>query len=98
MQKSIGIGIENFKKVINENCYYVDKTKYIEDILKDKSEIKNNFLEFRKNSSKCKFNNCDHINEPKCEIKKLLESGEISKSRYDNYLKIVEEYEKLRRY
>ena len=40
MQKSIGIGIENFKKVINENCYYVDKTKYIEDILKDKSEIK----------------------------------------------------------
>jgi len=40
MQKSIGIGIENFKKVINENCYYVDKTKYIEDILEDKSEIK----------------------------------------------------------
>ena len=40
MQKSIGIGIENFKKVINENCYYVDKTKYIEDILKDKSKIK----------------------------------------------------------
>ena len=40
MQKSIGIGVENFKEVINENCYYVDKTKYIEDILKDKSEIK----------------------------------------------------------
>ena len=40
MQKSIGIGVENFKEVINENCYYVDKTKYIEDILKDKSKIK----------------------------------------------------------
>ena len=40
MKKSIGIGIEDFKEVINENCYYVDKTKYIEDILKDKSKIK----------------------------------------------------------
>ena len=40
MEKSIGIGIENFKKVINENCYYIDKTKWIEEIIKDKSEIK----------------------------------------------------------
>ena len=40
MKKSIGIGIEDFKEVINENCYYVDKTKYIEDILTDKSKIK----------------------------------------------------------
>ena len=40
MEKSIGIGIEDFKKVINENCYYIDKTKQIEEIIKDKSEIK----------------------------------------------------------
>jgi len=40
MEKSIGIGIEDFKKVINENCYYIDKTKWIEEIIKDKSEIK----------------------------------------------------------
>ncbi|MDU2132040.1 MAG: ribosome small subunit-dependent GTPase, partial [Finegoldia magna] len=66
--------------------------------LDDKFEIKNNFIEFRKNSSKCKFNNCDHINEPKCEIKRLVETGEISQSRYGNYLNIVEEYEKIRRY
>ena len=88
-------------KMVDENTYVLDTPGFSSfdlSFLKDKSEIKNNFLEFRKNSSKCKFNNCDHINEPKCEIKKLLESGEISKSRYDNYLKIVEEYEKLRRY
>ena len=88
-------------KMVDENTYVLDTPGFSSfdlSFLKDKSEIKNNFLEFRKNSSKCKFNNCEHINEPKCEIKKLLESGEISKSRYDNYLKIVEEYEKLRRY
>lgn len=88
-------------KMVDENTYVLDTPGFSSfdlSFLKDKSEIKNNFLEFRKNSSKCKFNNCDHINEPKCEIKKLLESGEISKSRYDNYLKIVEEYERIRRY
>lgn len=88
-------------KMVDENTYVLDTPGFSSfdlSFLKDKSEIKNNFLEFRKNSSKCKFNNCDHINEPKCEIKKLLESGEISKSRYDNYLKIVEKYEKIRRY
>ena len=88
-------------KMVDENTYVLDTPGFSSfdlSFLKDKSEIKNNFLEFRRNSSKCKFNNCDHINEPKCEIKKLLESGEISKSRYDNYLKIVEEYEKIRRY
>ena len=88
-------------KMVDENTYVLDTPGFSSfdlSFLKDKSEIKNNFLEFRKNSSKCKFNNCEHINEHKCEIKKLLESGEISKSRYDNYLKIVEEYEKLRRY
>lgn len=88
-------------KMVDENTYVLDTPGFSSfdlSFLKDKSEIKNNFLEFRKNSSKCKFNNCDHINEPKCEIKKLLESGEISKSRYDNYLKIVEEYEIIRRY
>ena len=88
-------------KMVDENTYVLDTPGFSSfdlSFLKDKSEIKNNFVEFRKNSSKCKFNNCDHINEPKCEIKKLLESGEISKSRYDNYLKIVEEYEKIRRY
>lgn len=88
-------------KMVDENTYVLDTPGFSSfdlSFLKDKSEIKNNFLEFRKNSSKCKFNNCEHINEPKCEIKKLLESGEISKSRYDNYLTIVEEYEKIRRY
>ena len=38
--KKIPIGVENFKEIINNNCYYVDKTKFIEKILNDGSKIK----------------------------------------------------------
>ena len=41
MEKGLGIGIEDFKEIINENCYYIDKTMYIEEkILDDISEVK----------------------------------------------------------
>ena len=31
--KSLPIGIDNFKDIIEQNCYYVDKTKLIEALL-----------------------------------------------------------------
>ena len=40
MKKGIGIGIEDFRKIIKEDCYYFDKTNYIEELLKDRTEIK----------------------------------------------------------
>ena len=38
--KGIALGIDDFKTVIEENCYYVDKSKFIEEILKDKAGVK----------------------------------------------------------
>ena len=38
--KKIPIGIDDFKKIHENNIYYVDKTKYIEKILVDTSEVK----------------------------------------------------------
>ena len=38
--KKIPIGVENFKEIITNNYYYVDKTKFIEEILNDGSKIK----------------------------------------------------------
>ena len=35
-----GIGIEDFREIIREDWYYVDKTNYIEELLKDRTEIK----------------------------------------------------------
>ena len=38
--KKIPIGVEDLKKIIEENYYYVDKTKFIEDILNDGAQVK----------------------------------------------------------
>ena len=51
----------------------------------DRKDISKYFPEFVQNQHKCKYSNCVHINEPSCEIKKLISSGVILLSRYDNY-------------
>ncbi len=57
----------------------------------EKSDIKNYFPEFYKLINQCKFNDCMHVNEPKCIIKKYVEEGQIASSRYENYLQILED-------
>lgn len=53
-------------------------------------EISHFFPELFKISSKCKFNNCLHINEPNCAVKKAVEHGQIAESRYRSYLQLME--------
>ena len=61
------------------------------------AELGNYFPEFFALKSECKFHNCIHKNEPNCAVKLALENGEIAKSRYKNYLKmLVEEEEHFR--
>lgn len=38
--KRLAIGIDDFRKIIKEDCYYVDKTKFIEAVLEDASNLK----------------------------------------------------------
>ena len=40
MKKGIGLGIDDFRKIIKEDCYYFDKTNWIEELLKDRTKIK----------------------------------------------------------
>ena len=40
MLKKIPIGIENFKELIEENYFYIDKTKFIEEIVNDGAKVK----------------------------------------------------------
>lgn len=54
-----------------------------------KEEIGDYFQEFFKLKQECKFNNCIHIDEPKCAVKDALEAGEIAWSRYQSYLQMV---------
>ncbi|MCF6223284.1 MAG: ribosome small subunit-dependent GTPase A [Flavobacteriaceae bacterium] len=55
-----------------------------------KQEISDYFREFFALKHKCKFNNCIHVNEPKCAIKEAVETRDISPSRYKSYLQILD--------
>jgi ribosome biogenesis GTPase len=57
----------------------------------NKVDIKNYFPEFYKLINQCKFNDCMHVNEPKCIVKQYVEDGKIAISRYENYLQILED-------
>jgi ribosome biogenesis GTPase len=52
-------------------------------------EISHYFPEMRRKLNECRFNNCQHINEPGCAIKDAVENGEIAFSRYESYLSMV---------
>jgi len=54
------------------------------------NELRDYFKEFTLIGN-CKFNNCLHDEEPNCEIKKRVENGIISESRYSNYLELLSE-------
>lgn len=56
----------------------------------DKQELGNYFPEFFELKGHCKFNNCLHLQEPKCAIKQALENDTLSWSRYKSYLQILE--------
>jgi len=55
-----------------------------------KEEIRDYFPEIRAFNNQCRFNNCCHINEPNCAVKKAVEEGKIPSSRYLNYIAILE--------
>lgn len=57
----------------------------------DKEGLQHLFPEFEEGKDKCKFNNCAHYKEPGCIIKEKVELGEIDRSRYEFYIKTLEE-------
>jgi ribosome biogenesis GTPase len=57
----------------------------------EKDELGDYFPEFFELKSKCKFNNCLHLEEPKCAVKEALENNEIAWSRYRSYVQMLED-------
>ncbi len=39
-KKYLAIGTSDFKSIIDDNCYYFDKTKFIEKLIEDKTKVK----------------------------------------------------------
>lgn len=57
----------------------------------EKEELSACFPEMQQRSNACKFRECLHLNEPKCAIKKAVETGEIPAYRHKHYVKFLEE-------
>lgn len=69
----------------------------------DINEIKTNeltkyFPDILKYSGQCKFNDCIHNKEPGCKVKKSVKEKLISESRYKNYIRLLEEINKVKIY
>ena len=58
-----------------------------------KQELSHYFPEMRIRINDCLFNNCLHINEPGCAIKKALEEEKINVDRYISYCNILDSVE-----
>jgi len=55
----------------------------------DRNTLAERYPEMRALMHECKYTNCTHLHEPGCVVKEAVEKGEISKSRYDGYLRIM---------
>lgn len=56
-----------------------------------KDEVKHYFMEINEYGEHCKFRDCNHINEPKCNVKYEIEKGNIAHFRYEHYLQLFNE-------
>lgn len=59
-------------------------------------ELSHYFPEMRKYLGECKYNNCQHINEPGCVVIKKVEEGFIHPYRYQSYVNILNEEDSYR--
>jgi ribosome biogenesis GTPase len=55
-------------------------------------ELREYFPEFSRGA--CRFKSCLHKEEPGCDVKKSVETGEISSVRYEHYLSLLDEIKK----
>ena len=78
---------------IDDDSYILDTPGFSSLSLFDvkKEELRWFYPEFEDYMQECRFDNCIHKNEPICGVKKAVDQGIISKTRYENYLLLLEE-------
>jgi len=62
-------------------------------ILGAEAGIGDSFSDIMTLASQCRFRDCTHTSEPHCAVLEAVESGEISREHYENYIKLREESE-----
>ncbi|MEQ8764126.1 MAG: ribosome small subunit-dependent GTPase A [Planctomycetota bacterium] len=56
-------------------------------------EVKDYFPEMRVHADACHYRGCTHTHEPDCAVKEALWEGQISRRRFDSYLRMIESLE-----
>lgn len=79
---------------IGDDTYILDTPGFssLGVFCQDRNSIKEYYPEFHIYSESCRFMDCMHMKEPDCCVKAAVETGKISRIRYDNYTKIFESY------
>lgn len=57
----------------------------------EREEVGHYFKEIFRTSEDCRFNNCTHTHEPGCAVRQAVENHDISESRYNSYLSMLED-------
>lgn len=63
----------------------------------DDKELCRYFPEMMRHAPNCRFYNCTHTHEPGCAVVDAIKSGIVAWSRYESYLKILDEDDKYRK-
>ena len=63
----------------------------------DDAELAHYFPEMMRWLPECRYYNCSHTHEPHCAVIEAVERGDIALSRYESYLKILDEDDKYRK-
>jgi ribosome biogenesis GTPase len=86
---------------LKEDSYVLDTPGFSSlhlDFIEDEVELREYFREIDKIGKECRFISCLHDQEPDCAVKRNVETGNINKDRYDNYLLLLKEIKSNRRY
>lgn len=86
---------------LDDNSFVLDTPGFSSldlDFIEDEVELRDYFREITKYGLKCRFISCLHDREPDCAVKENVESGNINKQRYENYLLLLKEIKSNRRY
>lgn len=85
---------------IEDNTYIIDTPGFSSFELAniELNELVNLFIEFKNKMKGCKYNDCRHVLEEDCGIRKAVSTGEISDTRFENFKILYQELAGKKKY
>ncbi len=80
---------------VGDNTFIIDTpgVREVDPYGIKKEDLPHYFTEFEEYAYNCRFNTCTHYHEPGCAVIEAVNSGKISKERYNSYLRLLDTIE-----